>query len=64
VPRYLPFAKRVRLGSELETQTDFDIIGRYAGVGSTDFWVISFAPSPLDREPFDAATGKGGAMNR
>jgi hypothetical protein len=23
-------------------------------VGSTDFWGISFAPSPLDREPFDA----------
>lgn len=24
-------------------------------MGSTDFWGISFAPSPLDREPFDAA---------
>jgi hypothetical protein len=55
VPRYLPVAKRVRLGSELATQTDPDIIGRYPGVGSTDFWGISFAPSPLDREPFDAA---------
>src|SRR5206468_1582685 len=56
MPRYLPVAKRVRLGSELETQTDIDIIGRYPGVGSTDFWGISFAPSPLDREPFDAPT--------
>ena len=54
VPRYLPVAKRVRLGSELATQTDLDIIGRYVGTGSTDFWGISFAPSPLDREPFDA----------
>jgi len=54
VPRYLPVAKRVRLGSDLATQTDLDIIGRYLGVGSTDFWGISFAPSPLDREPFDA----------
>ncbi len=54
VPRYLPVAKRVRLGSDLATQTDLDIIGRYKGVGSTDFWGISFAPSPLDREPFDA----------
>ena len=44
VPRYLPVAKRVRLGSELESQTDVDIIGRYQGVGSTDFWGISFAP--------------------
>jgi hypothetical protein len=56
VPRYLPVAKRARLGSELATQTDPEIIGRYPGVGSTDFWGISFAPSPLDREPFDAPT--------
>ncbi|MFL5775348.1 MAG: hypothetical protein ACJ76W_03650 [Chloroflexota bacterium] len=56
VPRYLPIAKRVRLGSDLESQTDVEIIGRYPGVGSTDFWGISFAPSPLDREPFDAPT--------
>jgi hypothetical protein len=56
VPRYVPVAKRVRLGSELESQTDPEIIGRYPGTGSTDFWGISFAPSPLDREPFDAPT--------
>jgi len=54
VRRYLPVAKRVRLGSELMAQSDPVIIGRYKGVGSTDFWGISFAPSPLDREPFDA----------
>ena len=56
VPRYLPVAKRAELGAELATQTDPDIIGRYPGTGSTDFWGISFAPSPLDREPFDAPT--------
>ena len=54
LPRYLPVAKRVRLGSEFATQTDLHIIGRYPGVGSTDFWGISFAPSPLDRKPYDA----------
>src|SRR6266850_646732 len=54
VPRYLPIAKRVRLGSELATQTKPEIIGRYRGTGSTDFWGISFAPSPLDRKPFNA----------
>lgn len=54
VPRYLPIAKRVRLGSQLASQTRSKIIGRYQGTGSTDFWGISFAPSPLDREPFDA----------
>jgi hypothetical protein len=56
VPRYLPVAKRVRLGSALAAQTEIAIIGRYPGVGSTDFWGISFAPSPLDREAFDAPT--------
>lgn len=56
VPRYLPVAKRVRLGSELSSQTPLRIIGRYPGTGSTDFWGISFAPSPLDRKPFDAPT--------
>jgi hypothetical protein len=54
VSRYVPVATRVGLGSELESQTEVEIIGRYRGVGSTDFWGISFAPSPLDREPFDA----------
>ena len=56
VSRYLPVAKRVGLGSELASQTGLEIIGRYRGVGSTDFWGISFAPSPLDRGPFDAPT--------
>jgi hypothetical protein len=56
VPRYLPVAKRVGRDMELASQLDPDIIGRYPGVGSTDFWGISFAPSPLDRDPFDAAT--------
>ena len=56
VPRYLPVARRAGLASELASQTGLDIIGRYPGVGSTDFWGISFAPSPLDREAFDAPT--------
>jgi hypothetical protein len=56
VPRYLRVAKRAGLGTELERQTEPEIIGRYTGTGSTDFWGISFAPSPLDREPFDAPT--------
>lgn len=56
LPRYLPVAKRARLGSEYATQTSLTVIGHHRGVGSTDFWGISFAPSPLDREPFRAAT--------
>jgi len=56
LPRYLPVARRAGLDAELATQTEPAIIGRYTGTGSTDFWGISFAPSPLDREPFDATT--------
>jgi hypothetical protein len=56
VPRYLPVAKRVGLDAELGAQTEVERIGRYPGTGSTDFWGISFAPSPLDRAPFYAPT--------
>src|SRR5438874_13810759 len=56
VPRYLPAAKRVPLGSELATQIDPEVLGRSQGVGSTDFWGVSCAPSPLDRKPFDDAS--------
>jgi hypothetical protein len=55
VPRYLPVAKRARLGTELAGQDGgLQIVERYRGVGSTDFWGISFAPSSLDRLPMDA----------
>jgi len=56
LPRYLLVAKRARLGAEFAAQTEVEILGRYTGTGSTDFWGISFAPSPLDREPFDRPT--------
>jgi hypothetical protein len=55
IPRYLPVAKRARLGSELAAQTELEVVERYRGVGSTDFWGISFAPSSLDRLPYDEA---------
>ena len=53
VPRYLPVAKRARLGTELSGQSDIEVVARYTGTGSTDFWGISFAPSDLDRLPYD-----------
>ena len=56
VPRYLAVAKRAGLDAELAAQTEVDVIGRYTGTGSTDFWGISFAPSPLDHAPFDPPT--------
>jgi len=55
VPRYLRVARRARLGTELAGQDGgLQIVERYRGVGSTDFWGISFAPSSLDRLPMDA----------
>ena len=67
VPRYLPVAKRARLDSELATQTDVDIIGRYQGVGSTDFLghlVRALAARPravrrADLRPPRAAAARG-----
>jgi hypothetical protein len=53
LPRYLPVAKRARLGKEFAAQTSLDVVERYTGTGSTDFWGISFAPSSLDRLPYD-----------
>jgi hypothetical protein len=54
--RYLEVARRADMGAELAAQTAVEVIDRYRGTGSTDFWGISFAPSPLDRRPFEAAT--------
>jgi hypothetical protein len=53
LPRYLTVAKRARLGKEFAQQTDIEVVEHYTGTGSTDFWGISFAPSSLDRLPYD-----------
>jgi hypothetical protein len=56
VPRYGSVAKQAGLARELEAQTDLTVVERYTGTGSTDFWGISFAPSPEDRRAMDDAT--------
>jgi hypothetical protein len=56
VERYRLVATRAKLDEELPRHPQLDVIGRYTGTGSTDFWGISFAPSELDRAPFEAAT--------
>ncbi len=55
LPRYAAVARRAGLEEEFASRTDPKVVDRYTGTGSTDFWGISFAPSPLDREPYDAA---------
>ncbi len=58
IPRYLRVAERAGLGDELRGDPKLKVIGHYTGPGSTDFWGVSFAPSDLDRVPFDEATFK------
>ena len=46
--RYRPIAERAGLVTEFDSQDSVEIVERYEGTGSTDFWGISFAPSSLD----------------
>lgn len=55
VPRYRRVAERAGLGKELPDEPRLVVTDHYTGTGSTDFWGISFAPSPLDRAPFEEA---------
>lgn len=50
LPRYGPVAKRAGMEAEFAAVTTADVVGRYPGTGSTDFWGISFAFSDIDRE--------------
>jgi hypothetical protein len=53
--RYRPVAVRAGLGREFDDAEAFEVIEDRVGVGSTDFWGISFSPSSLEQEPMDAA---------
>lgn len=55
LPRYAPVAKGARLMREFERQATIDIVERYDGNTSTDFWGISWVSSELDRQPITAA---------
>lgn len=48
IPRYAPVARLAGLEDEFGTITGIDVVGTYPGVGSTDFWGISFAFSDFD----------------
>ena len=51
VPRYAKVAKLARMGPELAASTRIQVVEEYEGVGSTDFWGISFAFSSIDHRP-------------
>ncbi len=50
VPRYTAVAKLAGMEAEFATISDVDVIERYPGTGSTDFWGISFAFSSIDQQ--------------
>jgi hypothetical protein len=50
LPRYAPVAALAGMAADFPRAT-LDVVERYPGVGSTDFWGISFAFSAIDRQP-------------
>lgn len=48
VPRYAKVAKLARMGAEFTALTGIEVVEKYPGTGSTDFWGISFAFSKID----------------
>jgi hypothetical protein len=50
VPRYAPVAKLAGRDAEFPAVATVDVVERYPGTGSTDFWGISFAFSDIDRQ--------------
>ena len=50
LPRYARVAQLAGLADELAASTAVDVVERYPGTGSTDFWGISFAFSSIDRQ--------------
>lgn len=50
IPRYARIAAIAGMASSFGAPSSFDIVERYTGVGSTDFWGISFGISPIDLE--------------
>lgn len=48
IPRYEVVAKLARQGSRFTATQGVEVVERYQGTGSTDFWGISFASSRID----------------
>lgn len=49
--RYRPVAALAGLGAEFDAAGPLEVVEDHVGVGSTDYWGISFAPSSLEQEP-------------
>lgn len=49
--RYRPVARLAGLGDEFDGAGPLELVEDHVGVGSTDFWGISFAPSSSEQGP-------------
>lgn len=49
--RYRPVAALAGLGDDFDAAGRLQVVEDHVGVGSTDFWGISFAPSSFEQEP-------------
>ena len=56
LPRYALVASLAGLDAEFARDPSIDVVDRYQGSGSTDFWGISFASSEFDREAVSTGT--------
>jgi hypothetical protein len=50
LPRYAKVATLAGMNADFAAITTADVVERYPGTGSTDFWGISFAFSSIDRQ--------------
>ncbi len=50
LPRYATVAKLAGMEGAFATVSNVEVVERYPGTGSTDFWGISFAFSDIDRQ--------------
>jgi len=50
IPRYAPVATLAGMNAAFAKLSETDVVERYPGTGSTDFWGISFAHSEIDRQ--------------
>jgi hypothetical protein len=55
VSRYAPVAQLAGLSQDYASQTGITVVEDYPGVGSTDFWGISFAFSSIDQAELSGA---------
>ncbi|HVC40174.1 MAG TPA: hypothetical protein VNH20_09460 [Candidatus Dormibacteraeota bacterium] len=55
LPRYAKVARLAGMDAEFAAITGLDVVERYQGTGSTDFWGISFAFSSIDKQQVSSA---------